>query len=91
MILRARKDELFYLQKWSGDWTRNYWVVTSICVLRFVYTLLLRRNSEIKKISSDSESNGFTNLSSDSDKDMEEDEEDVENIHGQITPAFFIF
>ena len=38
--------------------------MTSVCVFRFVYTLLLRRNSEVKKISID--------------KDMEEDQEDVE-------------
>ena len=29
LILRARKVELFYLQKWSGDWNRIYCVVTS--------------------------------------------------------------
>ena len=49
------------------------------CVLRFVYTLRLRRNSEVKKISSDSESNSFANLSRISDKNiLEEDQEDVE-------------
>ena len=48
-------------------------------VLRFVYTLRLRRNSEVKKISSDSESNSFANLSRISDKNiLEEDQEDVE-------------
>ena len=37
----------------------------------------LRRNSEVKKISSDSESNSFANLSRISDKDvMEEDVEE---------------
>ena len=77
-ILRARKVELFYLQKWSGDWNPIYCVVTSICLFRFVSTLLLGRNSEVKKIS-DFESNSFTNLSRISDKDiMEEDQEDVE-------------
>ena len=83
----ALKVELFYLQKWSGDWIRIYFVVTSVCVFRFVYTLPVRRNSEVEKMSSDSESNSFTNLSSSSDEDvMEEEEEDVEEIHGQITP-----
>lgn len=51
----------------------------SICVFSLVYTLLLRRNSEVKKMSSDSEWNSFTNLLRSSDKDiMEEDEENVE-------------
>ena len=68
-----------YLQKWSGDWNRIYCVVTSVCVFRFVYTLPVRRNSEVNKISSDSESNFFTNLSIISDEDiMEEDRKDVE-------------
>ena len=51
------------------------------CVLtsRFVYTLPLRRNSGVKKISSDSESNSIANLSRISDEDiMEEDLEDIE-------------
>ena len=51
------------------------------CVLtsRFVYTLPLRRNSEVKKLLSDSESNSFANLLRISDEDiMEEDQEDVE-------------
>ena len=79
LILQARKVELFYLQKWSGYWNQIYWVVMSVCVFRFVYTLPLRRNSEVNKISSDSESNSFTNLSRISDEDiMEEDREDVE-------------
>ena len=52
--------------------------MTSVCVFRFVYALSLRRNSEVKKMSSDSESNSFANLSRISDKDiMEEDLEDV--------------
>ena len=73
------KVELFYLQKWSRDWNRIYCVVTSVCVFRFVYTLLLKRNSEIKKISSDSASNSFANFWSTSDEDiMEDDEDDVE-------------
>ena len=51
----------------------------SVCVFRFVYTLPLRRNSEVKKISSDSESNSFASLSRISNEDiMEEDQEDVE-------------
>ena len=74
LILRAHKVELFYLQKLSGDWNRIYCVMTSVCVFRFVYTLPLRRNSEVKKISSDSESNSFATLSRISDEDiMEED------------------
>ena len=53
--------------------------MTSFCVFRFVYTLLLRRNSEIKKMSNNSEWNSYANLSRISDEDiMEEDEEDVE-------------
>ena len=53
--------------------------MTSVCVFRFVYTLPLRRNSEVKKIPSDSESNSFANLSRISDEDItEEDREDVE-------------
>ena len=53
------------------------------CVLtfRFVYTLPLRRNSEVKKTLSDSESNSFSSLLRISDEDiMEEDQEDVEVI-----------
>ena len=61
------------------DWNRIYCVVTSVCVFRFVYTLPLRRNSEVKKMSSDSEWNSFANLSRISDEDIkEEDQEDVE-------------
>ena len=68
----------FTLKKWSGDWNRIYCVETSVCVFRFVYTLPLGRNSEVKKISSDCESNSFANLLTISDKDiMEEDQEDV--------------
>ena len=53
--------------------------VTSVCVFRFVYTLPLRRNSELKKISSDFESNSFTILSRISDEDIiKEDQEDGE-------------
>ena len=38
-------------------------------------------------MSSDSESSSFANLSSSSDEDvMEEDEEDIEEIYSQITP-----
>ena len=48
-------------------------------MFRFIYTLPLRRNSEVKKISSDFESISFANLSKISDKDvMEEDQKDVE-------------
>ena len=53
--------------------------MTSICVFRFVYTLLLRRSSEVKEMSSDSEWISLANLSRSSDEDiLEEDEEDVE-------------
>ena len=52
--------------------------MTSVCVFRFVYTLPLRRNSEVKKMSSDSESNSCANLSRISDKDIEEERPDVE-------------
>ena len=79
LILRVGKVELFYLQKCWGDWNRIYCVVTSVCVFRFVDTLLLKRNSEVKKMSSDSESNSFANFWSSSDEDiMENDEDDVE-------------
>ena len=48
-------------------------------MFRFVYTLPLRRIAEVKKTSSDSESNKIVNLSRISDKNiMEEDQEDVE-------------
>ena len=51
----------------------------SVCVFQFVYTLLLKRNSEVKKMSSDSESNSFANFWSSSDEDIvEDDEDDVE-------------
>ena len=60
-------------------WNRIYYAVTSVCVFRFVYTLLLKRNSEVKKMSSDSESNSFANFWSSSDEDIvEDDEDDVE-------------
>ena len=73
------KVELFYLQKWSGDWNRIYCVGTSVCEFRFVYTLLLKRNSEVKKMSSDSGSNSFANFWSSFDEDIiEDDEDDVE-------------
>ena len=53
--------------------------MTSVCVFWFVYTLLLKRNSEVKKISSDFELNSFANFWSISDEDiMEDDEDDVE-------------
>ena len=61
--------------------------MTSVCVFRFVYTLPLRRNSEVKKIQSDSESNSFANLSRISDEDItEEDQEDVkESLTHKLT------
>ena len=53
--------------------------MASVCVFRFVYTLPLRRNSEVNKISSDSESNDFASSSRISDEDiMEKDWEDVD-------------
>ena len=53
--------------------------ILSVCVFRFVYTLPLRRNSGVKKISSDSGPNSIANLSRISDEDiMEEDPADVE-------------
>ena len=47
----------------------------------------LRRNSEVKKMSSDSESKSFTNLSRISDEDiMEADQEDVkESLTHKLT------
>ena len=66
--------ELFYLQKWSGDWNRIYCLVRSVCVFRFVYTLLLKRNSQVKKMSSDSESSSIVNFWSSSDEDIMVDE-----------------
>ena len=63
----------------------------SLCVPLF-YTLLLKRNSEVKKISSDSESNSFANFWSSSDEDiMEDDEDDVEessNTQTDVTRCF---
>ena len=50
-----------------------------VCVFKFVYTLPLRRNSEVKNMSSDSEPNSFADLSRITDENiMEEDQEDVE-------------
>ena len=69
----------YFTFKRSGDWNRIYCVVTLVCVFRFFYTFLLKRNSEVKKMSSDSESNSFANCWSRSDEDiMEDDEDDVE-------------
>ena len=68
-----------YLQNWSGDWNRIICIVTSVCVFRFVYNLLLRKNSQVKKMSSDSDSNSFANLWRSSEEDIVvEDEKDVE-------------
>ena len=77
MILREGKVELFYLQKWSADWNRIYCVVTSVCVFRFVYTLLLKRNSEVKKVSSSSDE--------DITKDDEDDVEESSNTQTDVT------
>ena len=58
----------------NGQATGTEFVVMSVCVFRFVYTLPLRTNSEVKKMSSDSEPNSFASLSRISDEDiMEED------------------
>ena len=52
---------------------------TSVCVFRFVYTLPLGRNSELKKISSDFDSNSFAILSRISEEDIiKEDQKDGE-------------
>ena len=61
--------------------------MTSVCVFKKFYTLLLRGNSEFKKLSSDSEWNSFANLSRSSDEDiMEEDEKDFEeSLTHQLT------
>ena len=65
---------------------RNFCVVTSVCVFRFVYALLFKRNSEVKEMSNDSASNSFANFWSSSDEDfMEEDEDDVEEIVNRQT------
>ena len=61
-------------------------MLTSVYVFRFVYTLPLRRNSEVNKISSDSESNSFASLSRISDEDiMQKDQEDVEESLTHVT------
>ena len=86
-----RKVELFYLQKWSGDWKRIYCVVTSVCVFRFVYTLPLRRNSEVNKISSDFELNSFANLSRISDKDIMEEDVEESPTHKHKSKSAFLF
>ena len=54
-------------------------------MFRFVYTLLLRRNSELKKISSDSESNSFANLWRIFDEDIDFVEEDEQDIEESLT------
>ena len=61
----------------------------SLCV-QVCLTLPLRRNTEVKKMSSDSESNSFANLSRISDEDIEEeDQEDVkESLTHKLTSRF---
>ena len=55
-------------------------------MFRFVYTLPLKRNVKVKKMSSGSESNSFANLSRISDEDIkEEDQEDMERISNTQT------
>ena len=64
--------------------------MTSVCVFRFVYTLLLKRNSEVKKKSVDFESNSFANFWSISDEDiMEDDEDDVEESSNTQTDVMY--
>ena len=67
-------------------------MMTSACVFRFVLldTLPLRRNSEVKKMSSDSESNSIANLLRISDEYIkEEDQEDVEeSLTHKLTSRF---
>ena len=79
LILRARKVDLVYFQKWSGDWNRIYCVVTSVCVFRFVYTLHwgeIQRLRKCQVILNRIVSPIFRDFS---DEDtMEEDQEDVE-------------
>ena len=60
----------------NGQKTGPEFIVTSVCAFRFVYTLPLRRNSEVKKMSSDSESNNFANLSRISDEYIMEEVEE---------------
>ena len=49
----------------------------------------LGRNSEVKKMLSDSESNSFANLWRISDEDIEEDQEDVEeSLTHKLTSRF---
>ena len=57
---------------------------------RFVYTLPLTRNSAVKKMSSNSESNSFANLSRISDEAVkEEDQEDLEeSLTHKLTSRF---
>ena len=59
-------------------------------MFRFVYTSPLRRNSEVKKMSSVSESNSFANLSIISDEDIKgQDQEDVEeSLTHKLTSRF---
>ena len=86
-------SRLLPLHQWIKSncnlWDRINCVVTSVCVFRFVYTLLLKRNSEVKKTSSDSESNSFAKFWSSSDEDiMEDDVDDVEessNTQNDVT------
>ena len=61
----------------------------SLCVQVCLH-LALRRNSEVKKTSSDSESNSFANFSRISDEDiMEEEQEDVEeSLTHKLTSRF---
>ena len=49
LILRVGKVELFYLQKWSGDWNRIYCVVTSVCVFRFFTPCYWREIQRLRK------------------------------------------
>ena len=63
------QSELFYLQKWSGDCD------VSLCVPDCLHLVI----EEVKKMSSDSESNSFANFWSSCDEDiLGDDEDDVE-------------
>ena len=74
--------KLSYFTFKNGQDTGTEYIL-SVCVFRFVYTLPLRRNSGVKKMSSDSESNSFAHLSRISDEDITE--EDLEDIEESLT------
>ena len=79
-----RHAKLSYFTFKNGQETGTYFLCCDVilCVQVF-YALPLRRNSEVKKISSDSESNSFANLSGISDENMME--EDLEDVKESLT------